>query len=259
MATAYRKVAIKQSQSVVEEGGGGVSRSGRIAIVLGLLACAVVLVVFASMAYVATNPVTVSYLHAQPAGQPVHLYFQTDGAVGCTTHTGDCVHPTWVSYRTLTPKTHEWLHTNVVELPAHARVDVTIYQYDSGSPLRNQFFGKVSGTLGDSAKVTGRTFKVINSYAHAVGHTFTVPTLGISVPLLANDTSKPTFCGSGPCPLSGGHTTLHTTTTFSFMTPKDTGNYRFQCFIPCGAGHYAGNAGPMQTLGYMGGFLEVQA
>ena len=36
-------------------------------------------------------------------------------------------------------------------------------------------------------------------------------------------------------------------------------NYHCQCFIPCGGGHYAGNGGPMQTLGYMGGFLKVVA
>jgi hypothetical protein len=221
------------------------------------------LVVFVAMAYVGSNPVTVSYLHAQPAGQPVHLYFQTDGAVGCTTTTGTCAHPTWVSYRTMTPATHRWIHTSLVELPEHTRIDVTIYQYDSGSPLRNQFFGRVSGTIGGDAKLNGKTFKVLNSYntptGAGVGHTFTVPSLDINVPLEGNDTSKPNFCTSGPCGLHTGHHTLHTTTTFSFMTPNASGNWRFQCFIPCGAGHYAGNAGPMQTLGFMGGFLEVRA
>lgn len=229
------------------------SRTGRIAIVLVLLGCAVFMIVWVAMSYVGTSPATVSYLESQAPGQPVHLYLQTDGAAG----TG--AHPTWVSYQVKTPTTHRWVHTTLVELPVNSRIDVTIYEFDSGSPLRNQFFGKVSGTIGNSATLDGKTIKVINSYEHPVGHTFTVPTLGINVPLQGVDTSKPTFCAAGPCPISGGHTTLHTTTTFSFKTPKDTGNYRFQCFIPCGAGHYAGNAGPMQTLGYMGGFLEVQA
>lgn len=232
------------------------SQSGRIAIVLGLFACAVVLVVFSAMAYVGTEPVTVSYLGAQSAGAPVHLVFQTDGAVGCTPVNGECAHPTWVSYRTRTPKTHDYIHTPVVELPANSKVDVTIYQFDSGSPLRNQQWGMVTGTTGTTATLDGKSFRVIDSNKTTVGHTFTVPSLGINVPLLGVDTSKPTFCTSGPCDPA---TQLHHTITFSFTTPKKAGNYRFQCFIPCGAGHYAGNGGPMQTEGWMGGYLEVRA
>jgi hypothetical protein len=46
---------------------------------------------------------------------------------------------------------------------------------------------------------------------------------------------------------------------FSFMTPNHTGTYRWQCFIPCGGGFLDGNGGPMQTLGYMMGNMEVSA
>ncbi len=230
------------------------SRSGRIAIVLGLLACPVFMIVWVAMNFVGSEPGTVSYLTAQAPGAPVHLVMQTDGVVG----TG--AHPTWVSYRIQTPKTHVFVHTALVELPANSMIDVTIYQFDSGSPLRNQFFGRVTGTIGQVAKLNGKTFKVLNSYdtpnGQGVGHTFTVPSLNINVPLEGNNTSKPTFCTKGPC---SPVTQEHTTTTFAFRTPSFSGNFRFQCFIPCGAGHYAGNAGPMQTLGYMGGFLEVRA
>lgn len=231
------------------------SRSGRIAIVLGLFACAVVLVVFSALAYIGTNPVTVSYVGAQASGRTVHLVMQTDGVGGCTSVTGTCVHPTWVTYRVRTPQTHHFIHTSLVALPEHTKIDVTIYQFDSGSPLRNQFFGKVSGTSGTSATLDGTTFKVLNTYKTTVGHTFTVPSLGISVPLKGNTPTKKNFCTEGPCSPS---TQEHHTITFSFTTPG-VGTYHFQCFIPCGAGHYAGNGGPMQTLGYMGGFLEVRA
>ncbi len=224
------------------------SRSGRIAIVLGLFACAVVLVVFTAMSFVGTEPQTVSYLSSASGGR-VHLVFQTDGAVG----TG--AHPTWVSYQVQTPRNHQWVHTTLVQLPAHTTVDVTIYQFDSGSPLRNQQFGMVTGTIGGTAKLDGKTFRVMNSNKALVGHTFTVPALGLNVPLKGVNTSKPGFCTSGPCNPSKQ---LHHTMTFSFKTPAP-GNYHFQCFIPCGAGHYAGNGGPMQTEGYMGGFLEVRA
>lgn len=226
------------------------SKPGRIAIVLGLFAVAVALVVTGAFAYVGTEPPTVSYLTSQAPGQPVRLFFQTDGAVG----TG--VHPTWVSYRTQTPKSHQWVHTTVVQLPMHTRIDVTLYQFDSGSALRNQQFGRVTGTLGTRATLDGRSFQVIDSNTTTLGHTFSVPSLGINVPLKGVDTSKPHFCTAGPCDPA---TQLHHTITFSFMTPDHPGNWRFQCFIPCGAGYYAGNGGPMQTLGYMGGFLEVRA
>ena len=226
---------------------GRVSRSGRLAIVLAMFAVAVAAVVWTAFNYVGSEPATVSFTTGHQAGAPVHLVAQTDGAVG----TG--AHPTWVSYQVQTPRSGQWVHTTLWQLPAHTRIDVTIYQFDSGSALRNQFFGRVTGTLGGRARMTGQSFKVINSNKTTVGHTFTVPSLGINVPLMGNTTSKKTFCTSGPCDPA---TQLNHKVTFSFVTPG-AGNYRFQCFIPCGGGRYAGNGGPMQTLGYMGGFLEV--
>jgi hypothetical protein len=224
-----------------------VSRSGRLAIVLAMFAVAVAAVVWTAFNYVGTEPATVSFTTGHQSGAPVHLVAQTDGAVG----TG--AHPTWVSYQVQTPRSGQWVHTTLWQLPAHTRIDVTIYQFDSGSALRNQFFGRVTGTTTGRARQTGKSFKVINSNKTTVGHTFTVPALRINVPLLGVTTSKKTFCTSGPCSPA---TQLHNKVTFSFVTPGP-GNYRFQCFIPCGAGRYAGNGGPMQTLGYMGGFLEV--
>jgi hypothetical protein len=235
-----------------EDGRSGVSKTGRIAIVLGMFGAVVVLVVFAALAFVGTEPVSVSYM-TSPSGA-VHLVMQTDGVVG--TATGGAAHPTWVSYRIRTPRTHAWTHTTDVYLPAHRRIDVTIYQFDSGSALRNQQWGRVTGTIGTVATLDGRTFKVLNSYGKTtVGHTFTVASLGINVPLHGNTPTKKNFCTEGPC---NPATQEHHTITFSFNSPGP-GNYRFQCFIPCGAGHYTGNGGPMQTLGYMGGFLEVRA
>jgi hypothetical protein len=47
--------------------------------------------------------------------------------------------------------------------------------------------------------------------------------------------------------------------TFSFRTPKAGGTFRWQCFVPCGGGYVDGNGGPMATVGYMMGQMEVQA
>jgi hypothetical protein len=35
-------------------------------------------------------------------------------------------------------------------VPAHTRINVTVDQYDSGSPLRNQQLGQVTGTIGQT-------------------------------------------------------------------------------------------------------------
>ena len=60
-------------------------------------------------------------------------------------------------------------------------------------------------------------------------------------------------CGYAPCdPTSMAHRTI----TFTFRTGKK-GKFRWQCFVPCAAGFQFGFGGPMQTIGYMDGFLNV--
>ena len=220
------------------------SKTQRLATVLALLAVAVGLVVFTAMAFIRSTPESVDFAVDHPASQPVSLTVQTVGTIGFG------VHPSWVSYLVEAPN-GKWVHTTLWKLPAHTRINVTIYQYDSGSPLRNQQLGLVTGVQG--AKLNGKTYKLFNSNSgFGVGHTFTVPQLGINVPLPGNNPNAKNFCGAAPCPLTDAHQTL----TFHFTTPGN-GNYRFQCFIPCGLGFLYGNGGPMSTIGYMGGFLEV--
>jgi heme/copper-type cytochrome/quinol oxidase subunit 2 len=225
-----------------------VPRNGRIAIVLAMLALVAGMVVFVAMAFVASNPPTVDFATGHKPGQPVNLVIQTVGTIGFGPH------PTWVSYLVRDPQ-GQWVHTTLWALPEHTRINVTDYQYDTGSPLRNQVWGRVTGTIGDTMTVTGKTMKVINSYAGtAVAHTFTVPALNIDVPLMGNKTS-PKICSHAPCDPS---VNAHHIVKFSFMTPG-VGQYHWQCFIPCGAGFLYGNGGPMSTIGYMGGFLKVIA
>ena len=45
--------------------------------------------------------------------------------------------------------------------------------------------------------------------------------------------------------------------TFSFISPAHAGVFRWQCLVPCGGGFIDGNSGPMQTLGYMMGEMDV--
>jgi hypothetical protein len=224
-----------------------VGRGGRLAIVGVFFAVAVGLVVFTVMAFLRSSPPTVDFTAGHQAGQPVDLTLQTVGSIGFGPH------PTWVSYLTEAPD-GQWVHTTLWDLPAHTRINVTVDQYDGGSPLRNQQFGQVTGTIGHDATLNGKTFQVINANnGNGVAHTFAIPTLGISVPLYANNGSA-NLCAAAPCTLKSPHNIVK----FSFMTPGP-GQYPWQCFLPCGLGYLYGNGGPMQTVGYMDGFLKVVA
>jgi hypothetical protein len=83
-------------------------------------------------------------------------------------------------------------------------------------------------------------------------HTFTVPDIDLSVPLEGVNANAKNQCGVAPCTLAEAHNTI----TFSFRSPGP-GSYRWQCFVPCAAGFLDGFGGPMQTIGYMDGMIDV--
>lgn len=209
---------------------------------------AIGLVVGSAMAFLRSNPPTVDFASGHQAGQPVDLTVQTVGSIGFGAH------PTWVSYLTRAPD-GKWVHTTLWDLPANTVIHVTILQYDSGSPLRNQYFGRVRGTQGDTMLLNGKPTTLVDSNSgNGIGHTFTIPTLGINVPLAGVDGSAKNFCSTAPCTPQS----VHNTVQFTFTTPGP-GQYPWQCFLPCGLGFLYGTGGPMQTIGYMDGFLKVVA
>ena len=157
-------------------------------------------------------------------------------------------HPNWVSYLVLSHG--RWVHSTIFTLPAHSLVHVTLYQYDGDSGLRNPFLAEVEGTVGGVMTVDGKTLRTINP--DAASHTFVVPQLGVFVPLVGVPSTAKNPCTYAPCGLSFDHRTI----TFTFRTGKK-GRYRWQCFVPCAAGTLFDFGGPMQTLGYMDGFLDV--
>jgi hypothetical protein len=192
------------------------------------------------------TPPTVNFT-SEGSGQPINITLEAVGTYGSGHN------PTWVSYLVQSPQ-GQWVHTTVFQIPQHVRVNVTIVNYDSGSPLRNQQLGQVTGTAGNVATLNGKPFRVINSNAgNGVGHTFSVPSLGINVPLYGNN-GNANLCGAAPCTTKSPHQVIK----FSFTSPGP-GNYRWQCFVPCGSSFLFGNGGPMATLGYMGGFMKVVA
>ena len=164
--------------------------------------------------------------------------------------------PDWVSYFILSPQTHQWVHTTNFQVPAGSRVNFTIFGYDGCTPLRNQVWGKVTGTIGNVILVNGRPVSQLDSWSEcSVGHTFAIPNLGINVPV-ASPTSfqaNSNLCDTSPCDTDDPHKV----TQFSIRTPSTPGVFFWQCKIPCGLGYLDGNGGPMQTIGFMTGNMTV--
>jgi uncharacterized protein YaiE (UPF0345 family) len=187
------------------------------------------------------SPATVAQ-GSTPAQNPfihVEVVASVDSAI--TFPRPDDPHPTWVSY----------LPTTILKVPANSTITMQIDQEDTPSGLRNPYWGTAQGIVGGTFHMTyfddkgnpqEGDFSALDDPANAA-HTFAIPGLGVFVPLEGLNAAAP----------AGSMNVI----TFSFKTGK-AGIYHWQCFVPCGAGTIYGNGGPMQTLGYMAGFLVVQ-
>jgi hypothetical protein len=162
----------------------------------------------------------------------------------------DDPHPTWVSYYAVDADGSNWRHVTTYTLPAHTLVHVTIYQFDSQTGLRNPFLSQATGTVGGNFVLDGKPTRAVGP--DAASHVFAIPEIGLSVPLVGIPDSAKNPCSNAPCSLEFDHTT----TSFAFRTPGP-GLYRWQCYVPCAAGFIEGFGGPMQTVGYMDGFINV--
>jgi hypothetical protein len=179
------------------------------------------------------------------AGVTTQLTLQTVAAIGPKYSPS---HPDWVSY--LVQSKGKWIHTTDFKVPANSTVQITVLQYDGESGLRNPFLSQVQGTVGGTETVDGKAVNAIDPAT--ASHTFAVPELGILVPLPGVTEDAKNQCEFAPCTASEAHRTI----TFTIHTGKK-GRYHWQCFVPCAAGFLTGGGGPMQTLGYMDGYLEV--
>ncbi len=213
---------------------------------LGVAIAGALIGVFITRFLTVTPPVITATTTSQSIdGRPVvDITLTTVGAVG----SGD--HPNWVAYLNSDGNPDTFMH-----VPAGAVVHMTIDQQDGASGLRNEFFGLVRGTLNASMDVqcapsTAKQFgkKFCGTGEPAIdpadaAHTFTIPDIGVSVPLLAVADDAPS--------------NAQNVVSFDFVVPDHPTLLRWQCFVPCGAGTLYGNGGPMQTLGYMAGELQV--
>jgi len=146
--------------------------------------------------------------------------------------------------------------SNVIVVPAHSLVTITIKGYDGGETLNAPFFGKVVGTSDGTMSVNGKVVTELNY--DQVQHTFTIhglPTsmqdpLFVNIPLLKQtDEVMGAFDETGKLPEPN-------ITTFSFYTGS-AGEYVWNCEYPCGDGTYAKFGAAMSKYGYMSGKVTV--
>jgi hypothetical protein len=195
-------------------------------------------------AWATSAPPTITATTKPASSGGTHLTLMTVAAIGPKYSP---THPDWVSY--LVNKNGKWIHSTIFTVPANSVIHVTIYQYDGDSGLRNPWLSQVQGTIGGTETING---KAVNSIEpEEASHTWVVPQLGIYVPLPGVPEEAKNQCEYAPC-----EGAAHNTVEFSFHSGKK-GRYRWQCFVPCAAGYLYGLGGPMQTLGYMDGFLNV--
>jgi hypothetical protein len=239
-----------------------VSVPARAAALLAAVAVVVGIGIFVAVYYIGSAS-SLTTVHYTASNGQVNVVLQEDPGNDSATK------PNWVTYYTQDPGSKQWVHTTLFSVPASTKVNVTIYGFDGCTPLRNNYWSQVQGTIGNTVTVqqfdksnkalgSPQTVSMVNGWAACnVGHTFAIPSLGLFVPVASPNAqnSKNNLCSSYPCtPTSGG---AYAAETFSFMSPSHSGDFRWQCFVPCGGGFVDGNGGPMATLGYMAGDMDV--
>jgi hypothetical protein len=206
----------------------------------GIAVCAA-LVAYYVVSYLMVRPPAIAASGTAPRAS---LTLQTVPSLGFGPH------PDWVSYLARDGQ-GKWHHSTVLTVPANSLVKMTIYQFDTATGLRNPYWGGPRGIVGEMT-VDGKPVTTLDP--DLASHTFAIPDLSLSIPLKGVPDDAKNQCSVAPCTLADAHTTI----TFTFRTGK-AGTYRWQCFVPCAAGFILGFGGPMQSVGYMDGYLNVVA
>lgn len=136
----------------------------------------------------------------------------------------------WPAFMASTPLT----------IPANQTITVTIRNFDLGDAALadNSPLAKVQGTIGGTASFNGTAYNALD--VAKVAHTFTIPQLGLNVPIPGDAPDGASFL----------------TVTFSFRV-SHAGTYEFECLAPCGTGD--GFGGPMASMAFMKGTLTVRS
>jgi heme/copper-type cytochrome/quinol oxidase subunit 2 len=120
-------------------------------------------------------------------------------------------------------------------LPANTEVRMVIRSYDDG-PAGAPGHTAIQGVAGGAILLNGKPVKSVP--ANQIAHTFTVPAIGLNVPIPAAPTGR------------------SITVAFTFKTPK-AGSYTWQCYALCGNGDN-GWGYPMTTPDMMRGTVVVR-
>ena len=145
----------------------------------------------------------------------------------------------------------QWVHSTDYTVPANSIVHVTIYQYDGASGLRNPFLSQVQGTVGGTETVDGKAVNAIDP--EEASHTFAVPELGVFVPLPGVPEEAKNPCEEAPCEPARALTARSPSASARARRGATAGS----ASSPARPASLTGGGGPMQTLGYMDGFLNV--
>lgn len=133
---------------------------------------------------------------------------------------------------------------DTISLPAHTLIQLTIVSYDTPTSGSTDQMGKVNGTVGGNVYMVNGTAAMGTDMTQKSGqnvtavpgaylaHTFTVPQLGINLPVV------------------GGNTEI----AYLFLTK--TGTFTWLCLTPCGFGP-TGMDGAMSKAGWMSGQVTV--
>jgi hypothetical protein len=223
------------------------STGAKIALVAVAVVAAGVLIGFyvSHLTKLAGSPTYTVPVRAVNGHKVVDLQLMTVAAVGPELSPN----PDWVSYL-IKDAQGRWKRETVWNVPANATIHVTVYNFDGASGLRNPYLARPQGVDGNRISVDGKPLDTIDP--DDASHTFAIPQLGVIVALPGVADDAKDQCGFAPCPMSNAHRTIR----FTFHTGI-AGHYRWQCFVPCAAGWIHGFGGPMQTIGYMDGFLNV--
>jgi hypothetical protein len=131
-----------------------------------------------------------------------------------------------------------------IALPVRTLIQVTIVSYDTPTNGSTDQQGRVNGTVGGNVYLINGTTASMSSMPEQWGrnvtsvlgaslaHTFTIPELGVNIPVVGGDTE------------------------IAYLYLTKTGTFTWYCLTPCGFGPN-GALGAMSTAGWMNGMVTV--
>ena len=137
-----------------------------------------------------------------------------------------------------------------ITIPAHRLIELVIINYDDGSAnISSSQYETVAGTINNQMTLVNNTMvnstmtssgiqvrgaeNVTSLPADVIAHTFTIPSLGLNIPIGTSST------------------------VVAYFMVNTTGTYSWLCMTACGAGP-DGLDGAMSTPGWMTGSLVAQ-